>query len=547
MRDPFFAFAAPSFEIGQFMKTNGLFLAVLVCALAGSVTADTSPPKILAAWTQFVAHASSGKPVGSVQAPSVQVRFVAEKASSCDDFGLAFELSDNSKGMADGLETRRNPNTSDFPITVCTLDLKPDWKTVRIIAIGGDKNSPALPIDGDASATATLPGPHQIGRRHSVIKNGVTIGPEIRTVTIGDTGCRNTSQNCDGTDPSKRPWPFASVADSAAKEDPDLVVHAGDYRYYGGHGSAGAQSWEYWNLDLFRPARKLLLTAPWVFARGNHERCQSFEGSAGPGFFYLLGPDPDPTMTSCSDDGSPTWIVDVAAGGFAENMPATDVHRMVVIDTNWNRSPKLAAHFAQAVALSTPASTWWVTHVPVIDRLQFGNQTGDRNAKGQLNAALLPKGGGAAHNLCDLTRVGIPSCRPSTMVMSHDHMLQTVTFQDDAGLYTFPQAYIVGHGGVALRGAGLRGSPCFTKFNLPNGYMNDTVKPKGFGELDGIVRVKRQHGYVVWSRSSETFTSQNGWVPAPKDAGGADMVLVRHRGDIPLKASSLTKCLARRF
>jgi hypothetical protein len=37
-------------------------------------------------------------------------------------------------------------------------------------------------------------------------------------------------------------------------------------------------------LDFFQPAKRLLRTAPWVFARGNHELCSR----AGPGWFYFL-------------------------------------------------------------------------------------------------------------------------------------------------------------------------------------------------------------------------------------------------------------------
>lgn len=62
-----------------------------------------------------------------------------------------------------------------------------------IIGKDGDKDSPALPIEGDAIATASLPGPYQLGRRYSVIKNGVAVGPELRAVTIGDTRCRDSS------------------------------------------------------------------------------------------------------------------------------------------------------------------------------------------------------------------------------------------------------------------------------------------------------------------------------------------------------------------
>src|SRR5262249_12673643 len=44
--------------------------------------------------------------------------------------------------------------------------------------------------------------------------------------------------------------------------------------------------WENWRDDFFIPAASLLVRAPWVFARGNHELCSR----AGPGYFYFLDP-----------------------------------------------------------------------------------------------------------------------------------------------------------------------------------------------------------------------------------------------------------------
>jgi hypothetical protein len=87
---------------------------------------------------------------------------------------------------------------SAFPVTVCEMSVPTG--TVRAM-IGGR----ALPLP--------------------------KIRPE-RIVVLGDSGCRlnaafNVWQACD--DPAT--WPFASVATTAARFAPDLVIHVGDYHY----------------------------------------------------------------------------------------------------------------------------------------------------------------------------------------------------------------------------------------------------------------------------------------------------------------------------
>jgi len=118
-------------------------------------------------------------------------------------------------------------------------------------------------------------------------------GAARRIVVLGDTGCRikqadHAYQDC--SDPAA--WPFRSVADAAARERPDLVVHVGDYHYRENACPAGERcttgpwgyGWDAWNADFFVPARGLLAAAPWVAARGNHEMCSR----AGQGWFRLL-------------------------------------------------------------------------------------------------------------------------------------------------------------------------------------------------------------------------------------------------------------------
>lgn|GEM_PF-519371 len=149
-----------------------------------------------------------------------------------------------------------------------------------------------------------------------------TVGRDpARILAMGDTGC----EDCDG-EPAR---PFADLAAVAAGDTWDVILHMGDYNYRGTPSKVtfpdGSQDWAYdagdgteesesclqsdgsafvsqnapgntphdswsaWELDFFTPAGELLWSAPWVFARGNHELCSR----AGPGWLYFLGPSSD--------------------------------------------------------------------------------------------------------------------------------------------------------------------------------------------------------------------------------------------------------------
>jgi hypothetical protein len=122
--------------------------------------------------------------------------------------------------------------------------------------------------------------------------------PNPSTVIVfGDTGCRikgSEVQACN--DPAK--WPFEQVANDAASEKPDLMIHVGDYLYReipcpgGSEALCGdtpsGDAWETWKADFFTPAAKLMTAVPWAFARGNHESCDR----SWRGWFYYFDPRP---------------------------------------------------------------------------------------------------------------------------------------------------------------------------------------------------------------------------------------------------------------
>jgi len=118
-----------------------------------------------------------------------------------------------------------------------------------------------------------------------------------KIAVLADTGCRvknNSIQNCNAVSGYGPPWPFPKLINNVSSHNPDLVIHLGDYFYReqacpndnaGCNGPTG-DNWKTWEADFFKPARQLLLSTPWVFARGNHEVCSR----GGDGWFYFLSP-----------------------------------------------------------------------------------------------------------------------------------------------------------------------------------------------------------------------------------------------------------------
>jgi Calcineurin-like phosphoesterase len=189
-----------------------------------------------------------------------------------------------------------------------------------------------------------------------------------KIVVIGDTGCRlqnnNGTQSCNDPNPNSTdtPYPFAAVAALAAAQNPDLVLHVGDYAYrdnpcpagagYNCGGSPWGFGWDTWQADLFTPGAALLAAAPWIVTRGNHEQCNR----AGQGWYRFLDPNPyDNTgVHTCDNPANDA----TAAGGnwnnpFLVNINASS--QIVVFDTA-NAKPQ-----AQTPALQTGPGTLFFT------------------------------------------------------------------------------------------------------------------------------------------------------------------------------------------
>ncbi len=191
-----------------------------------------------------------------------------------------------------------------------------------------------------------------------------------KIVVIGDTGCRlqngNGTQSCNDPNPNSTdtPYPFAAVAALAAAQNPDLVLHVGDYAYrdnpcpaglgFNCGGSPWGFGWDTWQADLFTPGAPLLAAAPWIMTRGNHEQCNR----AGQGWYRFLDPNAyDTTGVHTCDNPADDAI---AAGGNWNNPFLVNINsstQIVVFDTA-NAKPQ-----SQTPSLPTgPGSVFFNTY-----------------------------------------------------------------------------------------------------------------------------------------------------------------------------------------
>jgi hypothetical protein len=217
-------------------------------------------------------------------------------------------------------------------VAISAQQLTPTWvqlgdggAVIAKVVVATDGNCPSIHIDG-ASRAMTERRPIPNGFRslceaaiprnaRSARVNGQALAlPKpnpSKVIVFGDTGCRlkgSEIQACN--DPAK--WPFEQVADDAASEKANLMIHVGDYLYReipcptGSEAKCGGtpegDNWDAWKIDFFTPAAKLLTAVPWAFARGNHESCNR----SWRGWFYYLDPRP---WTGACERFSPSYVI----------------------------------------------------------------------------------------------------------------------------------------------------------------------------------------------------------------------------------------------
>lgn len=474
-----------------------------VAALAGTglYATSQSPDPIIAfsAWSQFVDDPSSNDPV-------IVGRVILEGDQNCAN--LTFKETILGSTLT-GVE-RKNPGASDFPVTVCQAKFPSDWNEVEVLDPGNQRVKVKLtnenPAQGPTSGDFTLQGPAFVGQQHK---------DEIRMLALGDSGCSIVTgpppgvKDAKATPCSPDMWPLHEVSQAAQTEDPDFIVHVGDYRYWNEPGTTyppSGDTWEAWKGDFFRPAQPLLTKAPWAFSRGNHENCNS--GWYGNGYYYFLGQDVGTQPFDCSSGNrrDENWKINIKGKKDSANNPIPG-HDFIMIDTAPSSGiliSELQNSFSDAIIASSGKSSWWVTHRPVVS-LEYYNggwQRDDLDTVKRFSETLSNSG----KSIGDLCTGG--KCFPSLMVFGHEHFYQYIDFSNPS-----PDMAITGNSGTYSHDdTGLVQSPCI---------YDDFLE--AFENLSAEVAWSNAHGYTIWSRTHKSAASETGWDRRPVFVNGSKM------------------------
>ena len=307
--------------------------------------------------------------------------------------------------------------------------------------------------------------------------NAVSLQPSAILI-YGDSGCK--TKDC-ATGPARY---FEKLAEIGIKEKPELILHMGDYNYrgtsgsitgtvfaydagdggYGGAscglnetyysqnatGSPRPDSWANWNQDFFVPARALLSSAPWVFARGNHELCSR----AGPGWFYFFGPGSSLpggiAQGACPNQGDFN-TPPVTAVNHISMIPPYLLEfkhlRLWVMDSANacdagsanSLTSQYQTQFEQLQALPQNKTTWMMTHRPLWGIV---NTSGQTSINTMLQTALV-----ATKNKTLPTSVTLS-------LSGHMHLYQSLTFTPASGR---PSQLVVGNSGIELEKSDING------------------------------------------------------------------------------------------
>lgn len=370
------------------------------------------------------------------------------------------------------------------------IEYGPDGPIARII-VGRDAECPSITIDGRSSVmrTRSLPAKgYEVRACEALLPAGVQsasiggeklpvekLGRAMKVALVGDTGCRlkvgnpPSIQNC--ADP--KAWPFPQIAESIAQWEPDLIVHVGDYYYReaeckAGKCAAAPYVWKRWHEDFFQPAERLLLKAPWIMVRGNHESCSR----AAEGWFRFLDPRPylwENAATCKSNlDVTPPYLANAGEMQF------------IVLDSSSvkDNDPVAAAMYAAQLGFyrNLAPGAWLTVHHPLWAA-----------AYGDLDTPTMWQAWDSA---------GSATTPISFVLTGHIHLLEMLSFTDGR-----PPHAVVGNGGTSLD----------SKANDPTGQQFGKRTASSFVQND-------EFGFIAATRTA------TGWTFDLRNADGSSKV-----------------------
>ena len=353
-----------------------------------------------------------------------------------------------------------------------------------------------------------------------------------RIVVIGDTGCRIKVPADSPGDPiqdcsDSTTWPWPKIALAAARTQPDLVIHLGDFHYreycanpalcsvVAERGTVVGYGWPGWNADFFTPAAPLLAAAPWVLVRGNHENCDR----GGEGWMRFLSPVP---YQRCANQVYKTASRSLLANNLTADAYRIDLDgglRLVVADNAGHEDYRLASGTPDDVAilrdklaalLTVPEApaVWLLLHRPIWYDLL--------TAVSQPNALQVVLAGKLPGNV-------------QFAFAGHEHAFQTINFARAADRVNYPTGrpaqVLVGASGTQLEALDPQ-SPLYEGEVGVGG--KERVRPDG-RLYDGVPAA----GGIVLNRYSFLLLErdENGWAAILLDADGQVMSRCRLFGE----------------
>jgi hypothetical protein len=338
-----------------------------------------------------------------------------------------------------------------------------------------------------------------IGSRHLPIRPD---NPQD-IVVIGDTGCRMVHWE---TQPCRNgvEWPFAAVASSAAAEirangNQSFIIHVGDYHYrenpcadespYCG-GSPYGDNWATWEEEFFKPASPLLLAAPWVIMRGNHENCD--RAGAGWLFFFAFR---EPTGNAACQNDLPPYRLSIGQAGQRQRT-------LVVLDTSngtdrYGRDVrcKMFQQWIDDIDDST-SIIWLALHQPLL------SPSRDGQPKAIDSDSCQPGKATDAFEGIRARLFGSPTKPKVKLLLSGDtHLFQYFAPVDRGN----PVQIIAGDGGTKLEKLASSAGPADNDTKRADKLLLWDANADFFGVKGGALTIVR-HGFVTLHSDGQTWT-----------------------------------------